>query len=54
MILAKTLRLREMTWHEFMAMPADEYYLLSNAAAIWDDARREEREAQARLSAATA
>jgi len=50
-MLAKTIRLRDLSYSEFMTFPADEFYLLSNAAAVWDEARREEREAQARLSA---
>jgi len=50
-MLAKTIKLRDLTYSEFMTFPADEYYLLTNAVAIWDEARREEREAQARVSA---
>ncbi len=50
-MLAKTIRLRDLTYQEFMNMPADQYWLLTSAAAVWDEARREEREAQARMKA---
>lgn len=50
-MLSKTIRLRDLTYQEFMTFPADEFWLLSNAAAVWDEARREEREAQARMNA---
>lgn len=50
-MLSKTVRLRDLTYQEFMTFPADEFYLLTNALAVWEDARREEREAQARMKA---
>ena len=50
-MLAKTIRLRDISYGEFMSFPADEFYLLTNALAVWEEARREEREAQARMKA---
>jgi len=51
-MLAKTIRLRDLTFFEYMAMPADDFYLLSNALAVWEEARQEERAAHARSQAA--
>ena len=47
-ILAKSIRIRDLSYFEYVAMPADEYYVLSTALALWDEGRREEREALAR------
>jgi hypothetical protein len=49
-IFAKSVKLTELTYFEYMNMPADHYWLLMNAGAAWDEGRRDERELRSKLA----